>query len=161
TLILASPFLLGIAIAIKLSSPGPIFYSQKRIGLGGRIFSAWKFRSMVPDAEKVLQQYLDSDPEIRREWVTTHKLKNDPRVTWIGKLLRTTSRDELPQLWNILRGDMSLVGPRPIVDSPQYDGAYVHDYPQEYSAYTSMRPGLTGLWQVTCRNNGVYEMRIY
>lgn len=160
-LLLASPILLGIVIAIRLSSPGPLFYSQKRIGLGGKTFPAWKFRSMVPDAEKVLQQYLDSDPELRREWETTHKLKRDPRVTWIGRLLRTTSLDELPQLWNILCGDMGLVGPRPIVNSPNYDGAYVNDYPQEYAAYITMRPGLTGLWQVTCRNSGVYEMRIY
>lgn len=160
-ILVASPVLAGIAIAIWLSSPGPIFYSQRRIGFGGRPFSAWKFRSMLPDADRVLQDYLDNDPELRREWDETHKLKNDPRVTWIGRLLRASSLDELPQLWNILCGDMSLVGPRPIVNSPTYDAAYVNDYPNEFSAYMSVRPGLTGLWQVTCRNSGVYEMRIY
>lgn len=159
--VFASPVLIGIAIAIRLSSPGPIFYSQKRIGLGGKTFAAWKFRSMVPDADRVLQQHLDSDPELRKEWEQTHKLKNDPRITWIGRLIRSTSLDELPQLWNILYGEMSWVGPRPIVNSPTYDATYVNDYPNEYAAYISMRPGLTGLWQVTCRNSGVYELRIY
>lgn len=160
-MLMASPLLLGIAAAIRLSSPGPIFYSQERIGRGGRKFAAWKFRSMLPDADRLLQHHLDHDPELRREWQATHKLKHDPRVTWIGRLLRAISFDELPQLWNILCGEMSLVGPRPIVDSSTYDAAYVHDYPEEYAAYTSVRPGLTGLWQVTCRNSGVYEMRIY
>ena len=160
-LLLASPLLLGIAAAIRLGSPGPIFYSQERIGRGGRKFAVWKFRSMLPDADQLLQQHLDSDPELRREWEATHKLKRDPRITWIGRFLRATSFDELPQLWNILRGEMSLVGPRPIVNSSTYDASYVRDYPDEYAAYISMRPGLTGLWQVTCRNSGVYEMRIY
>lgn len=158
---LISPLLVVIAACIRLGSPGPIFYSQQRIGRGGRMFSAWKFRTMVQDADRVLQHYLETDLELRREWQETHKLKRDPRVNWIGRMLRATSLDELPQLWNILRGDMSLVGPRPIVNSPTYDAVYVDDYPHEYAAYISMRPGLTGLWQVTCRNNGVYEMRIY
>jgi len=156
-----SPLILTIAIAIRLSSPGPVFYSQKRLGRGGQIFWAWKFRSMVPDADRVLQEVLDSDPILRREWEQTHKLKRDPRITSVGRLIRATSLDELPQLWNILRGDMGLVGPRPIVDSPAYDAAYVHGYPSEFATYCSVRPGLTGLWQVTCRNSGVYEMRIY
>ena len=95
------------------------------------------------------------------EWEETHKLSNDPRVTTIGKFLRATSFDELPQLWNILRGEMSLVGPRPIIDSPTYDASYIHQYPDEFEAYKTVRPGLTGLWQVKCRNNGVYELRIY
>ncbi len=157
----ASPLLIGIAIAIRLSSPGPILFGQRRIGYGGIGFTAWKFRSMVPDAEKVLQACLESNEAYKREWEQTHKLKNDPRVTWIGRFLRTTSFDELPQLWNILCGEMSLVGPRPIVDSPNYDESYIRDYPREFTAYTSVRPGLTGMWQVTCRNSGVYEMRIY
>ncbi len=157
----ASPLLIGIAVAIRLSSPGPIFYGQKRIGRGGVEFMALKFRSMVPNAEMVLQQCLDSNEDYRREWDQTHKLKNDPRVTWVGRFLRTTSFDELPQLWNILCGEMSLVGPRPIVNSPDYDASYVNGYRREYAAYISVRPGLTGMWQVTCRNSGVYEMRIY
>jgi len=160
-LLIASPVLLAIIAAIRLTSPGPIFYSQGRVGRRGIIFPAWKFRSMVPNADQILRQHLDSDPGLRREWTETHKLKNDPRVTRVGRLLRATSLDELPQLWNILRGDMSVVGPRPIVDSVAYDATYVHDYPHEYAAYITMRPGLTGLWQVTCRNSGVYELRIY
>ena len=156
-----SPLLIGIAAAIRLSSPGPIFYGQKRVGRGGLSFTAWKFRTMVPNADQVLQQCLQSNPDYRREWEETHKLKNDPRVTWIGRFLRTTSLDELPQLWNILCGEMSVVGPRPIVDSADYDASYIHEYPREFAVYTSVRPGLTGMWQVTCRNSGVYEMRIY
>ena len=157
----ASPLLIGIAVAIKLYSPGPILYGQRRIGYGGKGFTAWKFRSMVPDAEKVLQACLESNNDYKREWEQTHKLKKDPRVTWIGRILRTTSFDELPQLWNILCGEMSLVGPRPIVDSPNYDECYIRDYQREFGVYKSVRPGLTGMWQVTCRNSGVYEMRIY
>lgn len=156
-----SPLLVGIAAAIRLSSPGPIMYGQKRVGRGGLSFTAWKFRTMVPNADQVLKQCLQSNPEYRREWEETHKLKNDPRVTWIGRFLRTTSLDELPQLWNILCGEMSVVGPRPIVDSEDYDASYIRDYPREFAVYTSVRPGLTGMWQVTCRNSGVYEMRIY
>lgn len=159
--LLASPLLIAICVAIRLSSPGPILYGQQRVGRGGRSFTAWKFRTMVPDAERVLNQYLQSNPAYKAEWDQTHKLKKDPRVTWIGRFLRTTSLDELPQLWNILSGDMSLVGPRPIVNSPTYDAAYIRDYPREFAVYTSVRPGLTGMWQVTCRNSGVYEMRIY
>ncbi len=90
-----------------------------------------------------------------------NKLKSDPRVTAVGKLLRATSLDELPQLWNVLKGEMSLVGPRPIVDSPSYDASYVRQYRDEFEAYKTVRPGLTGLWQVRCRNNGVYDLRIY
>jgi Undecaprenyl-phosphate galactose phosphotransferase WbaP len=150
-----------IGMLIKLSSPGPVFYSQPRVGLGGRIFRAWKFRSMAVNADEVFEQCLANNPEMRREWEETRKLKNDPRVTRLGKFLRQTSLDELPQLWNVLLGDMSLVSPRPIVDSSSFDRSYIDDYPREFATYTSVRPGLTGLWQVTCRNNGVYEMRIY
>ncbi|MFN7844204.1 MAG: exopolysaccharide biosynthesis polyprenyl glycosylphosphotransferase [Pirellula sp.] len=155
------PFLVVLCIWIKLGSKGPIFYSQKRVGLGGKEFRAWKFRTMQPNADKVLDDYLATHPEAKEEWDKTHKLGDDPRVTKVGKLLRATSIDELPQLWNVLRGEMSLVGPRPIIDSPTYDACYIRDYPDEYRAYTSVRPGLTGLWQVRCRNSGVYELRIY
>jgi Undecaprenyl-phosphate galactose phosphotransferase WbaP len=155
------PLLAAIYLAIRLSSRGPAFYAQERIGLGGQPFDAWKFRTMHPNADRLLQKYLDSSPELRAEWEETHKLKRDPRVTPVGRLLRATSLDELPQLWNVLCGDMSLVGPRPIVDSPTYDAVYVEHYPREFAAYKSVRPGITGLWQITCRNNGVYEKRIY
>lgn len=155
------PVLIVICLMVRLSSRGPIFYSQKRVGLGGKEFKAWKFRSMVQDADKVLEKYLDENPSARREWDETHKLAKDPRVTTIGKFLRATSFDELPQLWNILIGEMSLVGPRPIIDSPTYDAAYIREYCDEFEAYKTVRPGLTGLWQVRCRSNGVYELRIY
>ena len=160
-LVMLSPILVFIAVAVKLSSKGPIFYGQERVGKDGKTFTAWKFRSMVPNADQVLEEYLDSNPEARREWEHTHLLQHDPRVTWIGRLIRTTSFDEFPQLWNILCGEMSIVGPRPIVDSPTYDETYIVDYPHEYNAYKSVRPGLTGMWQVSCRNAGVYEKRIY
>jgi Undecaprenyl-phosphate galactose phosphotransferase WbaP len=160
-LVVGAPILAALCLMIRLNSRGPIFYAQKRIGLGGREFRAWKFRTMQPNADKVLDQYLATHPAAREEWDRTHKLANDPRVTSIGKILRATSIDELPQLWNVLRGEMSLVGPRPIVDSPTYDAAYVREYPDEFNAYKSVRPGLTGLWQVKCRNSGVYELRIY
>lgn len=156
-----SPLLAFISIAIKLSSKGPILYGQKRVGLGGETFTAWKFRSMVPNADKVLDEYLQNNDAAREEWEQTHKLKNDPRVTWIGKFIRTTSFDEFPQLWNVFVGEMSIVGPRPIVNSPTYDQSYIVDYPHEFSAYKTVRPGITGMWQVSCRNAGVYEKRIY
>lgn len=160
-LIAGFPVLLILCGLVRLSSRGPIFYAQKRVGRGGREFKAWKFRSMVHHADKVLDRYLAENPEARKEWEETHKLANDPRVTTIGKFLRATSFDELPQLWNVLWGEMSLVGPRPIIDSPTYDAAYIREYPDEFEAYQTVRPGLTGLWQVRCRNNGVYELRIY
>lgn len=155
------PALLLICFLIRLSSRGPIFYSQTRIGRGGREFKAWKFRSMIPNADAVLERYLQQHPEARAEWDEKHKLAEDPRVTSIGHFLRKTSLDELPQLWNVLRGEMSLVGPRPIVDSPTYDAIYVHGYPEEFEVYKTVRPGLTGVWQVRCRNSGVYDLRIY
>lgn len=155
------PFCLFAAIVIKLSSPGPIFYGQKRVGRFGKEFTAWKFRTMRQNADRLLHQYLENDPALKAEWEETHKLKRDPRITTIGSFLRKTSLDELPQLWNILIGDMSAVGPRPIVDSPTYDRDYMVAYPQEFAAYKSVRPGLTGMWQITCRNSGRYEMRIY
>lgn len=160
-LLVSFPFILAACIAIRLSSPGPVFYGQNRVGRHGRMFKAWKFRTMMQNADEVLEECLRNDPALRREWVETHKLKRDPRITRIGRFLRSTSLDELPQLWNIVCGEMSLVGPRPIVDSPTYDRIYVADYPTEFAAYCSVSPGLTGLWQVTCRNNGIYEMRVY
>lgn len=154
-----SPLLLGIAAAIKLSSPGPVLYGQRRIGRRRREFTAWKFRSMVVDADAFLQNYLDEHPAAKAEWERTHKLKGDPRVTPIGRFLRKTSLDELPQLWNVLVGEMSLVGPRPIVDDPRYDREYVEKHPEAYALYARVRPGITGLWQVSGRNDRGYELR--
>lgn len=151
---LASPLLMFIAAAIKFSSPGPIMYSQERIGRHGRRFRAWKFRSMVPNADQVLKDLLEKDPALRAEWEADHKLKKDPRITWIGKILRKTSLDELPQLWNIFRGEMSLVGPRPIVE------AEIEKYAEHYEQYVAVTPGLTGLWQISGRNKTTYQQRI-
>lgn len=157
--LLISPLLIGISLAIKLGSPGPIFYGQKRIGYGGKELTMWKFRSMFVNADSVLRDYLDNDPEMRKEWERTHKLQNDPRITRVGRILRATSLDELPQLWNVLQGEMSLVGPRPIVDDVNYDREYVTDYPEAYQLYLRVRPGLTGLWQVAGRRDRNYYLR--
>jgi Undecaprenyl-phosphate galactose phosphotransferase WbaP len=140
--------------AVRLSSPGPVFYGQRRIGRNGHYFTAWKFRSMVTNADAVLEQHLAQDPELRKQWELTHKLPNDPRVLPVGKFLRKTSLDELPQLWNVIRGDMSLVGPRPIVDAevPRYGDCF--DY------YKMVRPGVTGMWQISGRSNTSYAERV-
>jgi Undecaprenyl-phosphate galactose phosphotransferase WbaP len=143
-----------IAIAIKLQSPGPILYGQWRIGRGGRKFRAWKFRSMRIDADEVLESYLQSDPVLREEWERTHKLRNDPRVTTLGKFLRRTSLDELPQLLNVIAGEMSLVGPRPIVD------AEVPRYGENFDLYKRVPGGVTGLWQVSGRSDTSYAERV-
>ena len=148
------PLIAVLAVLIKLTSRGPVFYAQKRIGKGMQAFWAWKFRTMRVDADQVLQDYLDSDPKLREEWERDHKLKNDPRVTLVGRLLRKTSLDELPQLWNILRGEMSLIGPRPIVT------AEIPKYRESFELYTRVKPGITGLWQVSGRNNTTYDERV-
>ena len=157
-ILLAAPYILLafliLAFLVKLDSPGPVFYRQMRIGRFGRKFPVYKFRTMVQNADRVLQDYLDKYPELKAEWLATHKLKQDPRVTRLGALLRAWSLDELPQLWNIIIGDMSLVGPRPIVD------AEVEKYGKCFELYIQVRPGLTGLWQVSGRNNTTYERRV-
>lgn len=152
--LLLLPLFAFIIAAIKLSSPGPAFYGHTRIGLNGRRFKVWKFRSMVTNGDEVLQHLLATDPAARSEWARDHKLRNDPRITWIGKLLRKTSLDELPQLWNVITGEMSLVGPRPIVEDE------VSKYGRIYRKYKSVKPGITGLWQTSGRNNTTYAERI-
>ncbi|OUT73383.1 MAG: galactosyl-1-phosphate transferase [Synechococcus sp. TMED19] len=153
-LTLGSPLLLTIALCVKLTSPGPVFFVQKRIGRGYRRFGCIKFRTMELDADRRLQALLESCPQMRSEFDKDHKLRNDPRITPIGHFLRTTSLDELPQLFNILRGQMSVVGPRPIVEQeiPRYGTAM--------DQVLSVRPGLTGLWQVSGRNNVSYQRRV-
>ena len=131
-----------------------MLYGQKRIGRNGGEFRAWKFRSMVQDAERVLEDYLARHPEMAEEWQRHHKLRNDPRVTRIGRFLRKTSLDELPQLWNVLTGEMSLVGPRPIVRQE------LQKYGDAIELYLRVRPGITGLWQVSGRSNTTYDERI-
>jgi Undecaprenyl-phosphate galactose phosphotransferase WbaP len=148
------PFLLFIALLVKLSSPGKVLYGHTRIGKAGKYFTAYKFRSMVENSDEVLQKLLESDPEIKAEWETNYKLRNDPRITAIGRFLRRTSFDEFPQLINILNGEMSLVGPRPITD------AEVAKYGEDYSRIFSVKPGLTGLWQVSGRSNANYGERV-
>ncbi len=153
--IFAMPLMAAIAIWLKFESRGPVFYGQTRIGQNGRRFKAWKFRSMVVDADRVLEQHLAADPALRAEWERDHKLKNDPRVTRAGNFLRRTSLDELPQLWNVIKGEMSLVGPRPIVDKE------VVRYGEAFDLYTRVKGGITGLWQVSGRNDVSYDERVY
>ncbi|MDR0557669.1 MAG: undecaprenyl-phosphate galactose phosphotransferase WbaP [Treponema sp.] len=148
------PFLLVIAFLIKISSPGPVLFGHTRVGQNGKPFTAWKFRSMTVDSKKRLQKLLDSDPAIREEWEMNHKLKNDPRVTEIGKLLRKFSLDEFPQLINVLKGEMSLVGPRPIVE------AEAAKYGEDFERIFSVKPGMTGLWQVSGRSDTDYAERV-
>ncbi|MDQ2900359.1 MAG: undecaprenyl-phosphate galactose phosphotransferase WbaP [Acidobacteriota bacterium] len=148
------PFVALIAMWIKLDSRGSLLYGQRRIGQGGKEFTAWKFRSMDRDAEALLQHHLESDPALRAEWERDHKLKNDPRVTRAGRFLRRTSLDELPQLWNVLTGEMSLVGPRPIVE------AEIPRYGSSFSLYSKVKGGVTGLWQVSGRNDTSYDERV-
>ena len=153
-LLLVSPLMIVIAIGVALSSPGPIFFKQKRIGRGGRLFWCYKFRTMYVDADDQLRELLDRCPRSREEWERDRKLRDDPRVFTFGRFLRKSSLDELPQLYNILRGEMSLVGPRPIVESEasMYGRYIVH--------YCAVRPGLTGLWQISGRNVVSYRRRI-
>ncbi|QDU81414.1 UDP-glucose:undecaprenyl-phosphate glucose-1-phosphate transferase [Polystyrenella longa] len=152
--LMISPLFLFIAICIKFSSPGPVLLSTKRVGRNGKEIHPLKFRSMVSNADDVLNQYLEENPEMRAEWKKIRKLKNDPRVTRIGQFLRKTSLDELPQLWNVLKGDMSLVGPRPIFDDE------IPRYRDEFRLYSEVSPGLTGLWQISGRNNTTYAERV-
>ncbi|MEM6449696.1 MAG: undecaprenyl-phosphate galactose phosphotransferase WbaP [Cyanobacteria bacterium P01_D01_bin.105] len=152
--LLSLPFIGLISLLIWCDSPGPIFYRQLRIGQGGKLFKAWKFRSMVVNADVTLIEYLEAHPELKESWQQDHKLKKDPRITRIGKFLRQTSLDELPQLWNVLVGEMSMVGPRPIVNEE------VWRYGDKFDLYLQVLPGLTGLWQVSGRNNVTYEERV-
>ncbi|HEU0295014.1 MAG TPA: sugar transferase [Anaerolineales bacterium] len=157
-ILLAAPYILlaflAITILIKMDSPGPVFYRQTRIGRFGRKFHVYKFRTMVQNADQILQNYLDNSPQLKAQWLATHKLKEDPRVTRLGSILRKSSLDELPQLWNIIIGDMSLIGPRPIVD------AEIEKYGKCFDLYIQVRPGLTGLWQVSGRNDTTYQRRV-
>jgi Undecaprenyl-phosphate galactose phosphotransferase WbaP len=152
--VLLLPLLFYIAVAVKMSSRGPILYGHDRIGKDGRHFKAWKFRSMFENSSDVLEYYMEQHPELKDEWEKDHKLRYDPRVTRIGRFIRKTSLDELPQIWNVFRGEMSLVGPRPIVT------AEIAKYGPYYGLYTMVTPGITGLWQVSGRNNTTYDERV-
>lgn len=152
-LLLLSPLMLLIAVAVGLQG-GPIIFSHQRVGQGGRLFPCYKFRSMIPNAEEHLKNLLATFPALRADWEREHKLKYDPRVTRLGSFLRRTSLDELPQLFNVLRGDMSLVGPRPVVLKE------LEKYGSDQIYYLMARPGITGLWQVSGRSELDYANRV-
>lgn len=151
---LVLPLALLLALAVKLTSRGPVIFRQIRIGQGGKPFAMLKFRTMVADGDRVLDEYLAAHPDQRHAWDTKRKLEKDPRITAVGRLLRVFSLDELPQFWNILAGDMSLVGPRPIV------AAEIPLYGETFDLYAKVRPGLTGLWQVSGRNDIAFPERV-
>ena len=154
-LLLLSPVFLVTSLAIRKDSDGPAMFTQKRIGKDGKLFEIYKFRTMVPDADKKLFELLDKDEKAREEYKVNKKLKNDPRITKVGNFLRKTSIDELPQLINVLKGDMSLVGPRPYLPREKDDmGAY-------YNTIIESKPGITGLWQVSGRSNTTFEERLH
>ena len=148
-----SPLMLVIVLLLRKDG-GPVIYRHWRVGRGGRIFECVKFRTMIPDAEHVLRDLLEQDSKLKGEWVRNHKLRRDPRVTRLGRFLRRTSLDELPQLWNVIRGEMSLVGPRPVVRHE------LLRYGRSIPAYLSSKPGITGLWQVKGRNDTDYRRRV-
>lgn len=146
---------LVVVIAVLLyREGGRIIFRHRRVGRHGKAFDCLKFRSMVPDADRVLRELLEQRPEFRAEWLRDHKLRDDPRVTAVGRFLRRTSLDELPQLWNVIRGEMSLVGPRPVVREE------LLRYGRCAGIYLAARPGVTGLWQVNGRNNTDYRRRV-
>jgi Undecaprenyl-phosphate galactose phosphotransferase WbaP len=148
-----APFIIVI-IACARFSGGPALFKHRRVGQGGKFFHCIKFRTMVPNADQVLQNLLNSDRAVKEEWLRDHKLRDDPRVTQVGRFLRRTSLDELPQLWNVLRGEMSLVGPRPVVPDE------LSRYGNKVATFLSARPGITGLWQISGRNDTDYRRRV-
>ena len=154
-IIFGFPVFLLISILIKFSSRGPIFYYHKRIGKNFKTFYCIKFRTMHPESDDILANLLDKNELIKNEYEKTHKIKNDPRITRIGKFLRKTSLDELPQFLNVLKLEMSIIGPRPIVSQE------IIKYENSISKVISIRPGITGLWQVSGRNNLSYKKRVY
>ena len=153
-LLLLSPVFLVTSLAIRKDSDGPAMFTQKRIGKDGKLFEIYKFRTMVPDADKKLFEMLEKDEKAREEYKVNKKLKNDPRITKVGNFLRKTSIDELPQLINVLKGDMSLVGPRP------YLPREIDDMGEYYDTIIESKPGITGLWQVSGRSNTTFEQRL-
>jgi exopolysaccharide production protein ExoY len=154
-LLLLSPFFFLIGIIIALTSKGRVIYSHERIGRAGKPFQCLKFRSMYLDADARLEELLEKDAVSRREWKASHKLKNDPRITPFGQFIRKTSLDELPQFWNVVKGDLSVVGPRPVQKSE-----IIEHFGPHASKVLTIRPGLTGIWQTSGRSNTSYEERI-
>ena len=154
-IVIGSPLFFVIAILIKFSSRGPIFYYHQRIGKNFKPFYCIKFRTMHPEADDILENLLEKNENIKIEFEKTHKLRNDPRITRIGKFLRKTSLDELPQFINVLKLEMSVIGPRPIVEKE------IDKYGMQIKKVLSINPGITGLWQVSGRNNLSYKKRVY
>jgi exopolysaccharide production protein ExoY len=153
-LLFTLPLLIVVALVVRMQDGGRAVFAHERIGRNGRMFKCLKFRSMVLDADRRLAELLASDPYARAEWDRDHKLKCDPRITRVGAFLRRSSLDELPQLFNVLRGDMSIVGPRPIVT------AEISRYGRRFHHYCAVKPGITGLWQVSGRNDVAYRRRV-
>lgn len=153
-LVLLSPLMVTVAVLIRLTMGGPVLFGHRRIGHDGRVFRCYKFRTMIVDAHEALRQYLASNPQAEKEWRETNKLRDDPRITLLGRFLRKASIDELPQLINVLRGDMSCVGPRPIVADE------LARYGENALDYLQTRPGLTGAWQVSGRSSLSYADRV-
>lgn len=148
------PFLLIIALLVAIDNKGDVIFAHRRIGQNGKEFKCYKFQTMIPNAKQALEEYLSKNPEARKEWEANFKLVNDPRVTKLGGFLRKTSLDEMPQLWNVIVGDMSLVGPRPIVSKE------VERYGENFKEYAMCKPGITGIWQVSGRSDTTYEERV-
>ena len=148
------PLGLAIALLIKCTSRGPVFYRATRLGQNGKNIQIWKFRTMYQGADAALETMLENNPQMRKEWQKNFKLENDPRITPLGKLLRKTSLDELPQFWNVLKGDIAIIGPRPIVEEEK------HYYGERFKIFSAVKPGITGLWQVSGRNELDYEERV-
>ncbi|WP_226633713.1 sugar transferase [Novosphingobium profundi] len=153
-LVLIAPFLLLLTALLFLNDPGPVFYAHRRVGYRGRFFPCLKFRTMRIDGDAILQRYLAENPAAQQELAVTYKLRDDPRVTAVGAILRKFSLDEFPQLFNVLAGQMSIVGPRPVVL------AEVERYGRQFEVYCRVRPGLTGLWQISGRSDVSYATRV-
>lgn len=153
-LVLVSPLMIAMAILVRFNMGSPVIYAHPRVGVNGRIFRCYKFRTMVTNSDEILARHLAENPASAHEWRTARKLSKDPRVTWLGQMLRRSSIDELPQLFNVLRGDMSCVGPRPIVTDE------LKPYGENAEEYLAARPGVTGIWQVCGRNSLAYSSRV-
>lgn len=153
-IILLAPLLTLCVMLTIVASPGPVLFRHRRVGFDGRLFECLKFRTMAVDAAERLRHVLATDPEAAAEWAATRKLRNDPRVTAFGMMMRKSSLDELPQLFNVLKGDMSIVGPRPVTEEE------LELYASSVEAYLACRPGITGLWQVSGRSSTTYEKRV-
>jgi exopolysaccharide production protein ExoY len=153
-ILLLAPLLIICFLATIATSRGPAIFRHRRVGFNGKHFDCYKFRTMVTDAPERLRKLLESDPAAAAEWTANRKLRNDPRVTAIGAILRKSSLDELPQLFNVLKGDMSIVGPRPVTDDE------LERYSTAIGAYLACRPGITGLWQVSGRSTTTYDKRV-